>query len=64
MITSGSAGLPTVTTKVACADGSCCPFDGAICGLNGQNFPDRDYHAGHCGHVDEEEDDGVWWWPF
>jgi hypothetical protein len=30
-------------------DGSCCPYDGAICGLNGVNYGDRDYNSGSCG---------------
>lgn len=45
-----------IETQVACADGSCCPHDGAICGLNGENYPDKDYNNGPC-------DDG-WDWPW
>jgi hypothetical protein len=51
-----------VQTQVACANGSCCPFDGAICGLNGQNFEDRDYNAGSCDGGEEEEEGGWFDW--
>lgn len=46
----------TIETQIACADGSCCPYNGAICGLNGENYPDKDYNSGPC-------DDG-WNWPW
>ena len=38
LLAPGKAGGNSFGVSDACADGTCCPQDGAVCGLNGQNF--------------------------
>lgn len=47
----GPNGTPGVQT--ACADGSCCPYNDAVCGLNGQNYENKAYNSGSCGGSDD-----------
>jgi hypothetical protein len=40
-----------VSMNTACAtqdNGSCCYHALAVCGLNGQNYTNKDYHTGSC----------------
>lgn len=49
---SGSAGNSTVGMQAACAAGSCCPYDGAVCVVHGEHYQDKDWNNGSCGGDD------------
>lgn len=40
--------MPAPQEACAMGDGSCCPYDDAVCGLNGQNRDDKEYVKGSC----------------
>jgi hypothetical protein len=44
----------TVGVQQACADGSCCPLARAVCGLNGENYQDKEYTSGSCSGDEKE----------
>lgn len=46
-----------IVTAKACADGSCCPQSGSICGLNGQTYFGYYYQSsGPCGGGGDEKE--------
>ena len=41
--TQESAGL---IQEARCGDGSCCPYEDAVCGLNGKNYENKELRTG------------------
>ncbi len=48
---SGSPEQATIFQEAQCGDGSCCPYENAVCGLNGKNYENKEYVPGPCSPI-------------